>query len=498
MLLKYKEENSGNVAMMMALSALMLIGGVGAAIDIRGASNLRSSYQDIADSAVLAAARSRDRTPAAWKDVALKTVTEINSTGTNPDVDTVVTEDPDLITVTLAGTYQNVFMGMFGKKSVDVTAVAQSTIEVSELADIVLVLDTTRSMSYQNRLTSLRTAANTFVNVLDQLDADDRVRISIVPFGEYMNVGLSQRGEDWLDVPADYTETFPTTCSMQRGPMTGQTCAAGVTQPTPGRAAQPAQPARPAEFGTCNDDGVSYSCQTRGPQAAVPAQPAVPPSPGGQPTTVCTPTYGPDQNVCNTPTPKQHTWNGCVGSRRNNSNTDADYSVGEPRVPGFLDLNCGDSILPLTNDFTAVRNKINNLSLHGETYTAQGLIWGHRILDFNAPFPLTRRDSAGNPPRRIMVFMTDGFNTVSRVGERHTGTDRDDADRLSKQICDKIHDDDIEAYTVSFRVTDTNARNLIQDCASIPGNYYQASNNAALITTFEDIAYSLLSPRLTN
>ncbi len=499
MLTKFLANRRGNVAGVFALSAFVIIGGIGAAIDFRGAANLRSSYQDMADSAVLAAARSRDRTQAAWTNVANKTVAEIDSTGTSPTVGTVISSDNKRITVKIGGTYNNVFMGMFGKKTVPITVSAQSTIEVNEFAEIVLVLDTTRSMNYDNRLTSLKSAVNSFIDLVERLDTDDRVRISVIPFGEYLNVGLSQRTEDWLDVPADWTETFPQNCRMERGPVTGQTCSTGLTPPRPAQPAQPAEPARPAEFGTCTDDGVSYTCQTRGPRGARPYRPAVPADPGGQPVTTCSNTRGPDRQVCTTPAPKQHVWNGCVGSRRNNSNEDSDYTAGEPRVPGFLDMNCGDPILPLSDNMTSVRKAVDNLSVHGETYTPQGLIWGYRMLEPGEPFPLTRRNSDGSLPRRIMIFMTDGRNTRSRNGEKHDGTDRDDADRLSKRICESMHaEDNFELYSVSFRVLDSTARDLIKDCASEPGFYYDAGNNAALIKSFEDIAYSLLSPRLTN
>lgn len=345
MISRFFKDTRGNVAGMVGVVALAVIGGAGAALDISGASNLKSSYQDMSDAAVLAAARSRTKQERAMAKIAQEMVNTTNDTGTTPKVTTTLSADKRYLQVRVEGEYSNKFMGIFGKDSVGVTGFAETVIEVTEYLDVVLVLDTTRSMNYENRLSNLKTATNKFLDIVENVDADDKLRIAVVPFGQYVNVGLKQRSEDWLDVPADWIETFPPSCSMQQGPVTGQTCRAGVTQPTPGRPAQAARPAVPPTYGTCTDDGVSYRCQTSAGSPAVSRQAAVPPTPGGQPTQICTNNYGPDVRVCTTPPPIHHKWHGCVGSRRNSANLDPDYTQGEAKVPGFLDLSCGAEIL---------------------------------------------------------------------------------------------------------------------------------------------------------
>ncbi|MEL6686025.1 MAG: pilus assembly protein TadG-related protein [Pseudomonadota bacterium] len=483
--------------MITGVIAMVLIGVSGAAIDMSGASNLRSSYQDMADSAVLSAARSKKKTQADMAKMAQATVDSMNATGTTPKVTTTLSSDKKFLQVQLEGSYDNFFMGIFGSETVGVTGFAETVIEMTENAEIVLVLDTTNSMKYESRMDSLKTAAKNFINIMEDVDVDNRIRIGVVPYGQYVNVGLSQRSEPWLDVPPDWIETFPQQCNMVRGPKTGQTCRNGVTQPTPGTPAQPYRAATPPTYGTCTDDGVSYRCQTSPGSPARQAQPARPGNPGGQPTRICTDTFGPDVRQCTTPAPVHHKWHGCVGSRRNSANVDVDYSNGEAKVPGFLDLTCGAEILQLTNDFSKVKKKVRDLTTNGETYSAAGLIWGHRMVDYAAPFPLKRR-TPGVDPRRIVIFMTDGFNTRSRNGDRHDGTDRSDADRTAKTICDGMKaDPELEVYTVSFKVIDNQAKRLIKGCASQDEMYYEASNAGKLNEAFEDIAYSLLTPRLT-
>lgn len=496
---KFIDDRRGNVAMMTALAAAVIIGGAGAALDFNGANNLRTSYQDMADAAVLAAARSRDKRQSSMAAIAEAHVEKLNDTGTTPRVTTRLSEDKKYLSVRIDGVHENNFMSLFGSNTMDVASFAETIIEVTELTEVVLVLDTTRSMNYQSRMTDMKRSVNNFLTIIENnIETDNKLRLAVVPFGQYVNVGTSQRGQSWLDVPDDWVETFPPSCSMQRGPVTGQTCSPGVTSPRSAIPAQPAQPAVQPTYGTCTDDGVSYRCQTSPGRSAIPARPRVPADPGGQPTTSCRNNYGPDVRVCTTPPPVYHTWHGCVGSRRNNANIDPDYSNGEAKVPGFLDLRCGDEILPLTNDLGAVRRKVNGLNTNGETYSPAGLIWGQRIVDFGAPFPLDRRNADGRSPRRIVIFMTDGFNTRSRSGELHDGTDRRDADNVSKQICRQMKDDaDLEVYSISFRVSDNRARRLVEDCASDPEMYYRAQDGTRLNKAFEDIAFSLLTPRLT-
>ena len=498
MIKRFLNDSRGNVAAITAVTGLLLAGGVGAALDIRGASNLRGEYQDMADAAVLAAARSKVKNQAAMARIAQDVVDTIDTSGTSPVATTVLSDDKKYLTVRLDGQYENNFLAQIRGDTVDVASFAETVIEITRHTEIVLVLDTTRSTRYESRLDNLKTAANTFINTIDGIETDDKVRIAVVPFGQYVNVGLAQRNKPWLDVPADYTETFPPVCNMVRGPKTGETCTMGVTQPRPGRPAQPGQPAQPAVYGTCTDDGVTYSCVTTPARAAVPPRPAVPPYPGGDPKRICTPIYGPDRNQCTTRAPIRHVWSGCVGSRRNSANLDADYTNGEAKVPGFLDLTCAQELLPLTTDLGAARRKVNSLTTEGETYSAAGLMWGYRIVNYGEPFALARLDPDGRPPRRIVVFMTDGHNTRSRSGLRHNGTNRNDADTTSEDICQQMHDEpELEVYSVSFKVSDNKARRLIRNCASEDDMYYEASDGAKLNAAFEDIAFSLLNPRLT-
>ncbi|MGB6319165.1 MAG: pilus assembly protein TadG-related protein, partial [Litorimonas sp.] len=234
----FRQDTKGNVAGIAGIAALLLVGGIGATLDITGSANLRSSYQNMADAAVLAAARSRVKEESAMANIAELTVRELDTSGTNPVVTTTLSDDKRYLMVRLDGEHDNKVRAIFGEDTTDVAAMAETVIEITEHTEIVLVLDTTGSMGpipgvAGTRMDSLKTATNTFIDIITDIETDDKVRMAVVPYGQYVNVGTSQRGQQWLDVPADWVETFPTKCEMKPGPVTGRVCTPSTTPPRP-------------------------------------------------------------------------------------------------------------------------------------------------------------------------------------------------------------------------------------------------------------------------
>src|SRR5690606_17327554 len=91
----------------------------------------------------------------------------------------------------------------------DTSASALAVRAVTGSVEVALVLDNTFSMSKTDakgvtKLASLKTAANALVSELMQESKAD-VRIGLVPYADYINIGTKYRKESWLSVPADYT-----------------------------------------------------------------------------------------------------------------------------------------------------------------------------------------------------------------------------------------------------------------------------------------------------
>ncbi len=487
MRLNYFSNTKGSMAVYFAGVLMLIIMASGVAIDATGMQRLQTKYQNIADAAVLSAAKSRPKEQSAMHTVAERVVQKNNNTGTALSTTTVLSTDRKMLSVTLDGAYKPAIMGMFGKSSVDVSVTAETLIEVADHTDIVLVLDTTASMKYDNRLPSLKTSAKNFLDIIEDIDSD-KIRISVVPYAQYVNVGMGVRNEPWIDVPADWVEYFPQQCSTHT-PQTG-------TQPPCSMQSYPATPARPATPptppSTCSDDGVSYSC---GGSSGSPGRPG---SPGGT-REVCTPVYGSPVTTCHTPPPVYHVWSGCVGSRAGGDNLVPNYTSGSSKVPGFLDTTCSVPLLPMTTNLNSARTKIDSMTAKDFTYSAAGLMWGWRMLDTNQPFANNPSIPAGARHKKVVVFMTDGLNTLSRTGQTHTGSNRADSDNTTEAACNGLKTvDDIEIYTITFKVFDNQAKNLVRDCATNPEFYYNATSASTLHVAFEQIALNLLSPRITH
>lgn len=323
--------------------------------------------------------------------------------------------------------------------------------------EIALVLDTTQSMAGA-RIDNLKSAATQLIDTLYALpDASTKVKIGVVPFGQYVNVGMANRNASWMSVPADTSinedwcrDTYPdavrSNCRMQR---------VNTTQ-----------------------DGQPYSYDTE----------------------VCDWNYGSPVHVC-TPVTTTSTWNGCAGARSNPLNIkDEQYST---RIPGIRNVSCPSPLLPLTHQASDIRDSVNALSPQGDTYIPTGLVWGWRVLSNRAPFVESASDpaTASGSVRKYLVLMTDGFNTRSpRYAEGdHEGWDAAATNQLTRDACDQIkadNDSRIDIFTIAFEVADEPIKDILRYCATPGGAFFDAVDYSRLMTAFSDIGNSVTVARL--
>ena len=204
--------------------------------------------------------------------------------------------------------------------------------------------------------------------------------------------------------------------------------------------------------------------------------------------------YGPEYRSCYTPT-SNVVWRGCVGSRTNPWHERADYSG--RKIPGLMNTSCGRELLPLTNDMTVVKAKINSLNASGNTYIPSGLVWGWRALDTDMPLTEASGPYAGNT-QKVLVLMTDGENTKSKSGQTHNGGSTNNANTVTRNLCNNAKSEGVEIYTIAYEVTDITTKNMLRNCATNSGMYFDASNSAQLNNAFEQIASNLIKLRLTH
>jgi len=327
--------------------------------------------------------------------------------------------------------------------------------------EVAMALDTTGSMAGA-KIDALKAAATTLNTTLFSVpNASTNVKVGVVPFDYYVNIGTASRGATWLTASADYSTTSYECWDEYPN--------ATYTNPV-------------VRTGTCYNDGTPYTCTW----------------------TDYTVNYGAPVNKCGNVT-YNHTWNGCVGSRAYPQDVQgqADKADAANQVPALIDYSCARPLQRLTNNQALVQTAIDNLSASGETYIAPGLLWGWRVLSPFQPF------SDGAPyngrTKKYLVLMTDGFNTHSPNYPNHEGSNIGDAacsdvtaaNCLTKKTCDAIKAQNITIYSVAFQVTDLTIKGILQNCASSSAGYFDSASATDLQNAFVAIGNSITAIRIT-
>jgi Flp pilus assembly protein TadG len=203
-------------------------------------------------------------------------------------------------------------------------------------------------------------------------------------------------------------------------------------------------------------------------------------------------------------------------------------------------------LMPLTSSQMTVTDKIKNLVEGGTTNLHEGFMWGWRTLSPNAPFAMGKAYNASTN-RKIMVFMTDGYNnwrsnTGTVTGSQYeapgyyslngapnlrlpngtngdmvdyqtvlkaaanTQTDfwqksRNALDELTLEACVNAKAKEIEIFTIGFSTPDdpidAQGLALLQNCATNADHYYTAANADQLNAVFSAIGTGLGKLRLS-
>ncbi|MGL5137534.1 MAG: pilus assembly protein TadG-related protein, partial [Beijerinckiaceae bacterium] len=364
-------DQRGGIALLFALGLVPLLTGVGVAIDFSIASNARATLSSAADSAVLAGAKTRG-TPAqrekAARDVLDTNLAKSSIAGTvKPKFVNLMSGGNNTgYRVELEAEVKSMFGGLTKSRTQKLATSAEASSANDDPVEIAFVLDTTDSMAGDRIVTLKRSTTDIIEEITKRTQRPDMVKVGVVPFSQYVNVGVGRRAETWLDVAADYkTDTYDH-CWNHRDKTGENNCRMVHT---------PAKPAVPPH--ACMRDGRERQC---GGSAAQPARND----------RVCDSIYGQPRQICEKRGGNWVRWNGCVGSRNYPLNTvDGQYDT---KIPGILGISCGTPLLDLTTNLTTVKTTINNLNTNGETYLPSGLIWGWRMLSAAAPL------SAGAAP----------------------------------------------------------------------------------------------------
>jgi Flp pilus assembly protein TadG len=191
----------GNIALITALAALPLFGAAGVAVDVFRKGEAQSRLQAALDAGALAGATSSLTNKNKIRKIVRRYVIA-NGSGDlikNSNAIKVRFANDGTITVSVHGKMKTTISSVLGFKEMNVSATSQVK-AANGGAEVALVLDTTDSMNSEGRIVALRSAASQFLGVVDEANQalGDRIKISLVPYATYVNVGKHMSGSSWL------------------------------------------------------------------------------------------------------------------------------------------------------------------------------------------------------------------------------------------------------------------------------------------------------------
>jgi Flp pilus assembly protein TadG len=452
---RFVPETNGNVAMSFALAIVPMLLVTGAAVDIVRSNNAQSALQAATDAAALTAGS----LPKSSSSKALEEsiMANLTANGIYDAVDVVTDVEIDKISnsgsvrVTVTGKLKTSLMALGGVDTMDVVASAEVNRGAGQV-EVALVLDSTLSMEGA-KMDAMKTAARSLVDTI--MGSGDNAKMGVVPFGQYVNVGVGHRGASWLTVPEDHTE-IENQCTVYY----------------PG-----------AQLGACRQ--VTATWTQDGQVFSAPRE-------------LCDYNMPDGTKVCEWHT-SDPIWRGCVGSR----NYPLDTNISDPSAlyRGLQQTHCPTALQPLTANKATVLASIDRMIPHGDTYTPAGLLWGWNVLSSAAPFTEGAAEAsfAAAGGRKVIVLMSDGANNLFPRYPYHHGTGGGSSvpDGLTNEVCENAKSAGITIFTVLFDVTDPAVASLMRNCASEPSKAFLANDATALNSAFNEIGDMLTELRLT-
>jgi Flp pilus assembly protein TadG len=443
---RFAGANDGNIAILFAIAVLPVLSFVGAAIDYTRANAARSSMQAALDSTALMLA----------KDLTDGTITTSQITAKAQSYFTALYTNTDAKNVTINATYtQNsgngstILVNGSGKVNADFMKVAgYPTIDFNTSSTsawgnvrmrVAMVLDNTGSMAQDGKMPAMQTAAKSLIDQLSALNktAGD-IYISVVAFAKDVNFGTSYVGQSYMDWTSwDAANQSSGTCSKNTY-TTKSTCESNGKTWTADHSKW---------TGCVTDRTQDYDTKNTVPSA------------GNAPTMVI-----PEEYV-----------SGSTKYCKSGSST-------------YL-----QPIVPLSNDWSALKTSITNMKPTGNTNQGIGLAWGWLTLGTSAPFNAPAKDTANYTYKEAIILLSDGLNTQNRWYSNAS-----QIDARQKILCDNAKAANITIYTVQVNTSTpadpTSA--VLQYCASGTDKFYLVTSASQTLSVFNSIGTSLAKLRV--
>lgn len=210
----------GNVAPLLGLAMIPIIGAISAAVDYSRASQTRSAMQAALDSTALMLAREAQSLSS--DEVQTKANGYFHSIFTGSAAENVTvtsslqnpTPGSYVLSIRSSGDVPTSFSRVLGQTEIGISASAEAIWGIKKL-NLALALDNTGSMATNGKMDELKAAAHNLLTTLQNSSHNPGdVKVSIVPFATDVNVNTANVDADWIDW-TDW-EARNGTCSSSR------------------------------------------------------------------------------------------------------------------------------------------------------------------------------------------------------------------------------------------------------------------------------------------
>ncbi|MDX2157564.1 MAG: TadE/TadG family type IV pilus assembly protein [Hyphomicrobiaceae bacterium] len=482
-----REDETGTVAMMFALSIVIVFGMVGGAIDYGRAASAREQIQNAVDASVLAAVRvwQTERDVALAQEKGLEYYNKNKPSALESAVSGFSSDaQRNSIVMEAQATVPAPFLALLrGGRGYTVSARSEALLAIGGNAgsnlEISLMLDVTGSMA-GTKIDDLKVAAKDLVDIVVWDDQSEySSRIAIVPFAQAVHLGSTAL--------VDHVRggVKKSSCLAWDSPCTSYANASpSATQWTWGSPATWFRWSRADGFGTRTHKASSYCVTERV---------------GANRFTDEAPNNGSDKV-------------GPLYAGLSSTDEQANCSLVDS---ADMEVN---SIQPLTNDKDLLKRRIGKLELAGSTAGQIGTAWAWYMLSpkWAHLWPAESRPKAYGSPKlqKIAILMTDGeYNTAycngvlakdSGVGSNSSqincNATNGQAHTQATSLCTamKSGGTGITVYTIGFALGgNATAISTLRNCASDESKFYEATDGEALRQAFRDIALQIARLRLT-
>jgi Flp pilus assembly protein TadG len=194
-------------------------------------------------------------------------------------------------------------------------------------------------------------------------------------------------------------------------------------------------------------------------------------------------------------TASHSTWNGCVWDRDQDYdtlNTAPVTSNSSTLFPAEQWSACPVQLMPLSYDWTALKNMIGTMTPNGNTDQAIGMAWAWQSLASTAPLNAPAKDP-NYTYKDAIILLSDGLNTQDRWY-----TDAASIDLRQEALCKNAKAAGVTIYTIQVNTGSPPdpTSTVLSDCATDASHFYMLTSATQVISAFQAIGTSLSQLRV--